>query len=251
MTAYIVTGSGSGLGEILANQLSGPVRGGHVWGMDIKPNPDNKFHEDTVDLLDSEEIARACKDVRDWYLSLQRDQGEDRLVLVHCAGVNEIEWLRRVNVEDIYGMFAVNAVAPVVLTQQLLPMLNTCCIVTSNASHMAMRCSIGYNMSKAAAHMAVKQLARELGDKPHDVDVWGFAPNKLEDTGMSAHIDAQVCDVRQWTADEARAYQLAGLPAGRETSPVEAAAAMAFFLRDRSMCRTLRGCVIDFGGPSR
>ena len=83
--------------------------------------------------------------------------------------------------------------------------------------------------------------------KSHSLTVFGISPNKLAGTNMSKYIDDRVPDLRGWTPEEARQYQLNALPAGEETNPEDLAEFIAFLLSTKSRHKYLNGCVIPYG----
>jgi NAD(P)-dependent dehydrogenase (short-subunit alcohol dehydrogenase family) len=172
-------------------------------------------------------------------------------VLINCAGVNRIDWLEDVSEADWDEVMDTNAKGIFMMTQWALPRLieskGVVINIVSNAAHVPMTCSLAYNASKAAAWIMTQQLAREL-TKKHGITVLGIASNKLAGTGMSRYIEERVLETRGWTAEQARNYQLAALPAGTET-PLEAVAGLiAYLLDDKENHRYLTGCIIPYGG---
>ena len=171
--------------------------------------------------------------------------------VVYCAGVNKISLFENVTADDWYESMDVNCYGFVRLIQIMLEKhkLNDSsrvCIVTSNAANIAMSHSISYNCSKAAANMAIRQMAREI--PVTQMMIFGVAPNKLAGTPMSLEIEKKVCEMRGWTSEEAEAYQLAALPAGVETHPRD----LALFivnLMQTSNWPYLHGTIIPYGGP--
>ena len=90
------------------------------------------------------------------------------------------------------------------------------------------------------------QLAREL-TKKHGITVFGIAPNKLRDTGMSRSIDEQVVATRGWTAEYAHQYQINGLLSGEETDPEQLADFVAYLLQSKNHHKYLTGCILPYG----
>jgi NAD(P)-dependent dehydrogenase (short-subunit alcohol dehydrogenase family) len=170
--------------------------------------------------------------------------------LIHCAGINLIDYLPNVTLNDWDNVLNTNARAIFLVTQTLLPRLRNGTIlnIISNASHLPMTASIAYNASKGAAEIMTRQMARELRPT-HNITVFGISPNKLSGTGMSNNIDHRVQEVRGWTAEKARQYQLAGLLAGEETNPTTLAEFITFLLSTKQRHKYLHGCVIPYGGP--
>ena len=118
------------------------------------------------------------------------------------------------------------------------------CNVISNAAHIPMTHSLMYNASKAAQEIVTRQMAREL----KEYCIFGVNPNKLEGTQMSLEIEAQVRELRGWTEEEARRYQLAALPAGVETPPESLAEFIAGLMRPVHH-PYITGCICQYGGP--
>lgn len=171
-------------------------------------------------------------------------------VLINCAGINKIDWLENFEEQDWDDVLDTNAKGIYMMSQWALPRLRetkgTIVNIVSNAAHVPMTCSLAYNASKAAAWIMTQQLAREL-TKKDGITVFGIAPNKLAGTSMSRYIEARVLQTRGWTAEKAREYQLAALPAGEETPPEVIADFLAFLLDHRDNHRFLTGCVIPYG----
>lgn len=169
-------------------------------------------------------------------------------VLVNCAGINRINFLPNVEEAEWDEVMDTNAKGIYLMTKAFLPLLEggTILNIVSNAAHMPMTSSLAYNASKAAALMMTKQLNREL-IKTHNITVFSVSPNKLSGTGMSADIDQRVMELRGWTKEEARAYQIASLPAGEETDPLVLAEFIGYLLSEKYRHKYLAGCDIQYG----
>ncbi len=76
---------------------------------------------------------------------------------------------------------------------------------------------------------------------------FGISPNKLAGTEMSADIERQTVELRGWTPEFAREYQLKALPAGAETPPARVAEFIAFLVSDKERHRYLHGTIIPYG----
>ena len=171
--------------------------------------------------------------------------------LIYTAGVNRINEFDKQTHEDFWDSMHVNCWGFIKLIQALreLSFFNidaVACLVTSNAANVPMRHSLSYNCSKAAANMAVKQMAREI--HPSQLTIFGVAPNKLAGTPMSTMIEEKVCAMRGWTPEEAHQYQVDALPARKETDPT----ALAHFIlemMDRTYHPYIHGNILPFGGP--
>lgn len=179
---------------------------------------------------------------------------QDRLpaaldVLINCAGINYINWLPNVREVEWDAVMDTNCKGIFNMTQALLPQLKaskgTVLNIVSNAASVPMRCSAAYNASKGAALILTKQLARELS--LDGITVFSISPNKLRDTGMSKSIDEQVMQTRQWTREQAQAYQRQSLLTGEETPPRLVADFVAFLLSSKERHKYLTGTDIPYG----
>lgn len=204
--------------------------GHEVFGMD---------RQDDWDVSDSSHCKRMA----------EKFENDPIDVLINCAGVNIIGWLKEFDEADYDLVMGVNAKGIFNMAQAFRPQLiqskGTILNIVSNAAHMPMRCSAAYNASKAAALMLTKQMARELTDQ--GITVFSVSPNKLSGTGMSQSIDRQVCITRGWTLEEAQEYQLKGLLTGEETPPAQVAEFIAYLLSSKERHKYLSGCDIPYG----
>lgn len=225
MSRILVTGSSAGLGKLIAMQL-------RVVGHDVVEF-DKKFGCDVRDPKGSFGLP---------------PEGLD--VLVNCAGINKTAWLEDLPEEQWDEVMDINAKGIYKMSQWALPVLKetrgTILNIVSNASHMPMTTSLAYNASKGAAHIMTLQLARELSKK-HGITVFGISPNKLRGTEMSADIERQVVELRGWTPEYAKQYQLNSLLAGEETDPMMLAEFIAFLLMEKSRHKYLTGCILPYG----
>ena len=225
----VLTGGSSGLGALLMKRLK----------------VDNMVYDWSlttgVDVRDLDSVWQAAASVG--YVD----------VLINCAGINALDYLPDLSPEVWEDVMDTNARSIFFTSQTLINnhQLNggTILNIVSNASHMPMTSSLAYNASKGAAAIMTKQMARELF-KSHSITVFGISPNKLAGTMMSETIDKRVCELRGWTEEEARQYQLAALPAGEETDPDTLAEFIAFLLSSKQRHKFLNGCIIPYGGPS-
>jgi NAD(P)-dependent dehydrogenase (short-subunit alcohol dehydrogenase family) len=216
----VVTGSANGLGKEIVQALR------------------HNYEVVGLDLEDGFDVANPNPN----FLPMEID------VLVNCAGVNRINWLRDVEDEDWDAMLNTNTKGIFKMAQlcedRLRKRGGTILNIVSNAAHMPMRCSAAYNASKGAALILTKQLARELSP---DITVFSVSPNRLAGTGMSKAIDEQVIKTRGWTLEEAQKYQRAGLLAGEETKPERVAEFIGFLLSMKERHKYLTGCDIPYG----
>jgi len=117
-------------------------------------------------------------------------------VLVHNAGILRSESLGHIDYGSLRQQLETNAVAPLRLTEQLLPLLAPgakVALMTSRMGSIADNTSgnmYGYRMSKAALNMAGASLAHDL--KPRGVAVVILHPGyvRTEMTGGHGNIEA-------------------------------------------------------------
>ena len=226
----IITGGSSGLGAAIARELD--EKG---WAVD-----DWSLTSD-VDVTDKHSTAFAAT----------RHAPESVDLLINCAGVNFIDWHEETPIEEWDRLMNTNARSIWLVTKQLIKLgifkkPATVINIVSNASHMPMTNSAAYNASKGAAHILTLQMARELR-KRHGLTVFGISPNKMHSTEMSSYIESRVCDLRGWTPEQARDYQLNALPAGEETDPEVVAEFIAFLVSSRRRHKFLHGTIIPYG----
>lgn len=226
----LVTGSASGLGSAIVNELRSFGDYFSIIEYDVK----NSLGED-VEFPEESALLEACGSLD---------------ILINCAAVNRIGWLEDFTDYEWDMVMDTNAKGIFKMSQACLPMLikskGTILNIVSNAAHMPMTCSLAYNASKAAAHIMTLQLAREL-TKKYDITVFGVAPNKLSGTEMSKSIDQQVCQTRGWTMEYAKEYQLNGLLTGHETPVERVAEFIGFLLSDKKRHEYLSGCILPYG----
>lgn len=221
----LVTGSSSGLGLALTNELR--ALGHIVHEFDISVNPEEDVSMPPAHLRD---LARVD-------------------VLINCAGINDNRWFEEVKPVDFLKVMLTNAYSFVAMTQAVLEQLKssrgTVINIVSNAAHIPMTSSLSYNASKAAGLMITRQMAHELTPK-HGITVFSVSPNKLAGTGMSKEIEDNVCKVRGWSPEYAKEYQKKALMHGLETPP-EAVARLIGHLIDSDDMIYLSGTDIPVG----
>ena len=239
----VITGTTSGLGAELARQLL--AIGAEVWGLNERhaedvTHPYGLFHcINRCDITKADDVKLFTKLIP-----------EPVDVLINNAGVNEINYIEELEEKEWDMVMDTNAKGIYLVTKAILPKLTkghgTIINIVSNAAHIPMTASLAYNASKGAAHIMTLQMAREL-TKRHGITVFGVAPNKMAGTEMSAYIERRVQKVRGWTAEQAKAYQLAALPAGEETDPRCVAEFIVWLLGDKRRHKYLTGTVIPYG----
>jgi NAD(P)-dependent dehydrogenase (short-subunit alcohol dehydrogenase family) len=160
MGISVVTGTNRGIGLELARQLK--ARGATVVAVCRKPSPELEASgvrvESGIDVTDP--AARAAL--------AERLAEEDIDLLINNAGLLVEDSLGGLDAEGVCRQFEVNALAPLLLTQALLPLMRRgakIALITSRMGSMGDNDSggyYGYRMSKAALNAAGVSLARDL-----------------------------------------------------------------------------------------
>lgn len=225
----LITGASSGLGKLLAEEME--REGWRVF---------NWSKETGVNVARESSVQEAADNLKGQIKKLD--------VLVNCAGVNRIEFIPKAQEAEWDLVMNTNAKGIFLTAKHLVEIMQggTICNIVSNAALRPMTSSIAYNASKGAALIMTRQMSRELR-KTHGMTVFSVSPNKLKDTGMSEYIDNRVCELRGWTPEEARNYQLAGLEAGEETDPKVLAQFIAYLLSSKDRHKYLAGCDMQYG----
>ncbi len=176
MAAILITGAARGIGLALTRQFA--LRGDRVLALCRTPSAALEQIEGIrvigdVDVTDQAAIER---------LAAQLDkQALD--AIIHNAGVLSNESLSDLDIGRIQHQFAVNSIAPLQLTQALLPNLRNgskVVLITSRMGSIDDNSSggmYGYRMSKAALNMAGKSLAIDL--QPAGIAVGIFHPGMV------------------------------------------------------------------------
>lgn len=167
MKTIVITGSASGIGLELTRQLH--ERGEKVYAVCRKSTPELKAIGaqviDGIELTD-DHLEHLLKK---WFKDVQIDW------LLNNAGIFELETLEKMSLGQVRRQFEVNTIAPLRVTEALLPQLKNGAkigITTSRMGSIADNTSgsyYGYRMSKAAVNMLGKTLAVDL--KPRDISV--------------------------------------------------------------------------------
>lgn len=173
MAAILITGAGRGIGLALTRQLA--ARGDRIIALCRAPSPELERIEG-IRIIEGIEVTDPAAIER---LAAQLDK-QPLDIVIHNAGILSDETLEDLDVERIERQFAVNSIAPLRLTQALLPNLRNgskVVLISSLMGSIADNGSggmYGYRMSKAALNMAGKSLAVDL--KPAGIAVGLFHP---------------------------------------------------------------------------
>lgn len=163
-----------------------------------------------LDLADDAEVLRCGDRLADELARLD--------VLIHNAGRYEATPWGSITADEALEHYRVNALSPLLLTQQLAPLLRAArgCVILFGDIHVMgrpRRNLAAYNLSKAATVELVRTLARELAP---EVRVNGIAP------GVVAWPE-------NTSPDEQRSYERR-IPLGRSGTPEDAAKAVRYLV---------------------
>jgi len=188
MGITVVTGANRGIGLELTRQLS--ARGARVVAVCRKSSAEldalGARVEAGVDVTDPAARARLA----------ERLSGDEIELLVHNAGVLIPDSLDGASLDGVRAQLELNAVAPLFLTQALLPRLgrgSKVALITSRMGSIADNGSgafYGYRMSKAALNAAGMSLSRDLAPRGVAVVILHPGAVRTEMTGGHGMIDA-------------------------------------------------------------
>jgi len=187
MTNVLITGANRGIGLELCRCFR--ARGDNVIAVCRNPSADlQKLGPRVIEGID-------VTDDRAGAVLLRALDNVKIDVLVHNAGILRSESLGHIDYGSLREQLETNAVAPLRLTEQLLPLLAPgakVALMTSRMGSIADNTSgsmYGYRMSKAALNMAGASLAHDL--KPRGIAVVILHPGyvRTEMTGGHGNID--------------------------------------------------------------
>jgi NAD(P)-dependent dehydrogenase (short-subunit alcohol dehydrogenase family) len=188
MTNVLITGANRGIGLELCRCFR--ARGNDVIAVCRKPSADlQKLGPRIIEGIDVTDDGAGA--------ALLRALDNVKIdVLVHNAGILRSESLGHIDYRSLREQLETNAVAPLRLTEQLLPLLAPgakVALMTSRMGSIADNTSgsmYGYRMSKAALNMAGASLAHDL--KPRGMAVVILHPGyvRTEMTGGHGNIEA-------------------------------------------------------------
>ncbi len=165
---------------------------------------------------------------------------------VHCAGIFHTGRLADVTAEDWEHVFAVNAMAPLLLFQRVAPRMGPGSAAVFVASIAALRATADhmlYAASKAALRSLSASLALGLAERQIRVNC--LCPG-LIDTPMTDLANAQLARARGVAAETVAAERAAAIPNRRAGTPEEVAGAAAFLLSADSTYMT--GATLTLAG---
>jgi NAD(P)-dependent dehydrogenase (short-subunit alcohol dehydrogenase family) len=190
MGLCVITGGNRGIGLELARQLA--ARGNQV--AVVCRQASSGLEDLGVEIIDGIDVSDP-----DAMIKLRERIGDRRIdLLVNNAGVlrrDQLDQIDNAGVDDILLQFTVNSIGPLLVTQALLPCLETGAkvgIVSSRMGSVADNTSggyYGYRMSKAAANMVGASLARDLAEQGVAVAVLHPGYVRTDMTGGQGDVD--------------------------------------------------------------
>lgn len=180
MKTVLITGATSGIGAATARLFA--HKGYRVIGLGQRvrgweelnlPHPELHHRFIRIDLSNRSDLLRTLRDITETETSLQ--------VLIHNAGVGYFSDTRRIDHQKMDDTFEVNMVAPILITQALLPLLektNRAAIVFvgSVASKRPFKGISVYTASKFGLRGFAHSLRRELEASGSSVGVTFVCP---------------------------------------------------------------------------
>jgi NAD(P)-dependent dehydrogenase (short-subunit alcohol dehydrogenase family) len=166
--------------------------------------------------------------------------------IVYSAGLSALEWIKDASRQTMGRLMGVNALGMVdvaAVHETLFPNSVVRFVgIVSDAAHTPMRGSVAYCMSKAAAEMGIRVMARELAP------LWtvvGASPGVVDDTGMTNRLAKEIPEFRGWTPEAARAYEDSSSVIGRRVTKQEVAEMVYFALTGP---QALNGSILTING---
>ena len=216
----LVTGAGKGIGRAAARLLK--AEGAEVVALSRSAEDLAALQDEigcatlAVDLADAEATRRAVRD------ALPVD------LLVNNAGYTTLDPFHDVTVEGFGLLMAINAVAPMIIAQEVTHDLiargrpGAIVNVSSMAALVGLPGQTAYCASKAALDAMTRVMAVELG------------PKGIRVNGINPTVTMTAMAVKAWSDPEKRARRLSRIPLGRFAEPEEIADVIVYLLSDKA-----------------
>ena len=234
----VITGAGSGIGYATAQLFA--EKGAFVYLLDLNTKAIEKAsteipnaHPYTLNVSDYEQVLKAVDEI-----AVEAGHID---ILVHCAGVGDIEWAKDMSDKTWDKVIQINLNGSFYITQavgkKMIAENNGGKIIcmASQAGIVAIDKHVAYSASKAGIISMCKSLAYEWGR-------YGIQVNAISPTATETPII-----VGYWDVGEVHETAIANTPAGRFCKPEEIAAACFFLATDSANMITGANLVIDGG----
>jgi NAD(P)-dependent dehydrogenase (short-subunit alcohol dehydrogenase family) len=178
-----------------------------------------------------------------WFARFAFDHPGSPITIVNNYGTNHLSWIGTTDWED-EAILQHNVLAPYWVVNAAVSHYGGGRIVNiaSATYRVPQRCTTLYCASKAALVQMTRVMARELA--PHWT-VNAVAPGLIEDTQMAMLTTHQVCELRDWSPEQAAEYADKLVPMGRPTTTEEVTAVVRNVL---AMPQYVTGAIIDVMG---
>ena len=234
----MITGAGSGIGEATARLFS--EKGAKLALLDLNYDAVKAVAESIegalfyqVNVADPEQVGKTV------------DQASEALggvdILVHCAGIGDIEWAKDFDDHVWRKVIDVNLSGSFYMAQavgkKMIEAGNGGKIIcmASQAGIIAIDKHVAYSATKAGIISMVKSLGYEWGQ-------YGIQVNAISPTATETPII-----VGYWDVGEVHEKAIAATPAGRFCKPEEIACAAFFLATDAANMITGANLVVDGG----
>jgi NAD(P)-dependent dehydrogenase (short-subunit alcohol dehydrogenase family) len=168
--------------------------------------------------------------------------------IIYSAGANVLAWVGQLGfpssmMEELFETNCAGFVHLMGSHERMFPAAEgSAVVISSDAAHRPMRGSTAYCASKAALDAAVRCMARELAPRWR---VNAIAPGMTDGTRMTEQLDRDIPAFRNWTSEQARAYETGQIPMGRRADVGEVASVAVQTLLGPAY---LTGAIIEING---
>jgi benzil reductase ((S)-benzoin forming) len=187
MTIFYITGTSSGIGKALAEQVL-KIEGSIIYGFSRSCNIEHaNYIHTTVDLSNVDETSS---------INLIKHTNAYKVVLINNAGaIGEIKPIGEQADNSIIKVFNLNTITPAIITNKVLQTYKGLDIsmviinISSGAARHPIESWAPYCASKAAMDMFSQVIQAENGDRSNSIKIFSVAPG-IVDTNMQQEVRA-------------------------------------------------------------